>query len=289
MFRVQKLLHHCICLNGSTPTQIRCESTSTEFIHFWLRPTVDDNDTNHKATKSLHRTIRQNDSFQNEVKCDRNELLLNIQQYRNSNVYGTTEIMSIFVLWTETAFKYSPTFIKWPNAMCLSTIDSEGGPSARFVLLKSIELNRGQFIFFTNYQSQKALEIADSNQVSITFYWDILDLSVRIKGTAHRVSQDLSDRYWSVRPKASKISQITSDQSMTMESKRDLERKYEQIERQYGGMKSEVIPRPQNWGGYAVTAERVEFWNGNDIRFHDRTVFTKQRNGDKWSVTRLQP
>ena len=128
-----------------------------------------------------------------------------------------------------------------------------------------------------------------SNKVSMTFYWDILDLSVRIKGKITKIDNELNDLYWSTRPKQSKLSAITSNQSSIIKSKDELEKRYKIIEKQYENTQSEDIPRPNHWAGFAVNAEIIEYWNGDKYRLHDRSVFTKNIKNNQWTVLRLQP
>ena len=277
MLRLQKILNQC---------------DNNEYKHFWRRPkNVESGKRTQTETELLQYKIQNNDYFLKEVEMDRNRLLMHINKYhKDEGEYTTKDVMNIFILWINTAFKYSPTFIKHANAFCVSTIDRNNYPSSRYVLLKSMELNKGQFIFFTNFNSNKAYSILNvSNKVSMTFYWDILDLSVRINGKITKVDKELNDSYWSTRPKQSKIAAITSDQSSFIISKDELEKRYKIIEAQYNDTKSEDIPRPKHWAGLAVNAEIIEFWNGDKYRFHDRSVFTKDNDNKKWTIMRLQP
>lgn len=275
MLRVQKILNQ---LN---------DNQDNVYKHFWRRPKR--SGTKQTETDLLHYKIKNNDYFIKEVDMDKNKLLVGINKYhKDKGQYSTNDIMNMFILWINTAFKYSPTFIKHPNAVCVSTIDMNNYPSSRYVLLKTMELNKGQFIFFTNFNSNKGHSILNvSNKVSMTFYWDILDLSVRIKGKISKVDNKLNDSYWSTRPRQSKIAAITSDQSSSIISKDELEKRYKIIDLKYKNTKNENIPRPKHWAGFAVNAEIIEFWNGDKYRFHDRSVFTKV--DDKWTIKRLQP
>lgn len=275
MLRVQKILNQ---LN---------DNQDNVYKHFWRRPKR--STTKQTETDLLHYKIKNNDYFIKEVDMDKNKLLVGINKcHKDKGQYSTNDIMNMFILWINTAFKYSPTFIKHPNAVCVSTIDMNNYPSSRYVLLKTMELNKGQFIFFTNFNSNKGHSILNvSNKVSMTFYWDILDLSVRIKGKISKVDNKLNDSYWSTRPRQSKIAAITSDQSSSIISKDELEKRYKIIDLKYKNTKNENIPRPKHWAGFAVNAEIIEFWNGDKYRFHDRSVFTKV--DDKWTIKRLQP
>ena len=292
MLRLQKVLNHCLTVNNC----VKNEEMELEYINFYRRPKqLKPLNKQQTETEYLHDSIQKNEYFLKEIDLDKEKLLSNINKYHvdnnNKYIYSTDEIMDIFILWINTAFKYSPSFIKHGNAVCLSTIDINGYPSSRYVLLKLIERKTGQFIFFTNFDSNKGNSILNiSNKVSMTFYWDILDLSVRIKGeiSSNSVSDKINDNYWSTRPKKSKLAAITSNQSNVISSKQELEEKYIINEKKYENTQSELIPRPNNWGGFALTMKSIEFWNGDKYRFHDRSVFTKNNN-NKWNIVRLQP
>lgn len=295
MQRLHKVLNHCCSASISSSAAQDCTSNvaEREYMHFWSRSQLKDTDSLQQTeTQHLHDSIQKNNYFLNEVECDKGRLLNDIQRYSDAKCtcYGTEDIMRLFVGWLRCAFKYSPSFIRHANAVCVSTVDADGCPSSRFVLLKSIELKQGHFIFFSNYESDKALQIASvSDQASMVFYWDILDISVRVKGHVERVDEQLSDQYWSTRPKPSKLSAITSNQSRPIASKQELEVKYKAFEAEYKNTESGNVPRPAKWGGFALNARSVEFWNGNKYRCHDRTRFSRQSASNTWRVVRLQP
>ena len=173
----------------------------------------------------------------------------------------------------------------YPNPMVLSTIDPSGQPYSRVVLLKSFGLQG--FVFYTNYQSDKAQQIAHNPQVSLLFFWEALERQVIIKGVAEQTSFEAADEYFASRPRGSQISARASDQSQAIPSREALEQRFQTLSEQYEG---EDIPRPENWGGYLVAPTSIEFWQGQPDRLHDRIRYSR---GDKmsqsWDIERLSP
>lgn len=185
------------------------------------------------------------------------------------------EPLSLFRKWFDEACK-TPEIIE-PNAMCLATATKDAVPSARFVLLKDITDNG--FTFFTNYESRKADDIAENPNVALTFYWLPLRRSVRIEGSAEKISRDESEAYFHQRPRASQIGALASPQSQAIPSREFLDQKEQAIKDQLGP--DGVVPLP-NWGGYLVRPRMVEFWQGQTNRLHDRIRFRRQLvNGEK--------
>ena len=168
-----------------------------------------------------------------------------------------------------------------PTAMTLATVDSRGRPAGRVVLLK--EAGAGGFVFFTNYESRKGREIACHPHVALTFMWKELERQVRIEGTAEKVSAQESDAYFATRPPGSRIGAWASPQSDVLPNRDWLEKRWEQLAKEYG----ENPPRPPHWGGYRVTPEFIEFWQGRVSRLHDRIAYT--RGNDTWRIERLAP
>lgn len=170
-----------------------------------------------------------------------------------------------------------------PNAMNLATISEQGRPTSRIVLLKGIE--NQCFVFYTNYQSQKGRELATSPACALTFFWPELERQIRIEGVAARVSPETSDQYFQSRPRGSQIGAWSSPQSSVIKDRHLLEQRVAEIEKKFQGM--EPLPRPHQWGGYAVAPFEIEFWQGRPSRLHDRIVYTL--SGDQWSIHRLAP
>jgi len=170
-----------------------------------------------------------------------------------------------------------------PNAMTLSTVNAQGRPSSRIVLLKGI--HQSKFVFYTNYQSDKGKDLEINHACSLLFFWPELERQVRIEGTAERVDAATSDEYFQSRPRASQIGAWSSPQSTAIQSREILEQRVKEIEKRFHGL--EVLPRPHQWGGYVVTPLRMEFWQGRASRLHDRILFSP--SGETWSINRLSP
>jgi pyridoxamine 5'-phosphate oxidase len=168
------------------------------------------------------------------------------------------------------------------NAMTASTVDSEGRPSARVVLLKGVE--EGSFVFFTNYDSKKAADLACNENIFLHFFWPGLHRQISITGVAAKVSREASEQYFATRPRESQAGAWASHQSSVIASRGELETAFADIERQYEGR---AIPCPPNWGGYSVLPSRFEFWQGRASRLHDRICYTLVDG--EWQITRLAP
>jgi len=171
-----------------------------------------------------------------------------------------------------------------PNAMILSTVDSDGSPSSRTVLLK--EIDKQGFIFYTNYNSDKAKDIENNDNVCLLFLWKEQERQVRISGRAQKVEVSKSQSYFHSRPKGSQIGAWTSPQSDVIMDREILETKKKEIETQY--QDSDVLPLPPFWGGYIVKPTSVEFWQGRPSRLHDRLRYRKGQKNE-WLVERLAP
>ncbi|MCX8111873.1 MAG: pyridoxamine 5'-phosphate oxidase [Bacteroidia bacterium] len=168
-----------------------------------------------------------------------------------------------------------------PNAFTLATVDKEGQPHARIVLLKGME--PPYLYFYTNYESAKAQEIADNARVAATFWWDVLERQVRIEGWAEKAPPEVSDIYFATRPYGSQIGAWASPQSHPI-SLAELEQRWAEYCQRYPEGK---VPRPPHWGGYRIIPRRIEFWQGRPNRLHDRIVYI--RRGDSWHKQRLAP
>lgn len=168
------------------------------------------------------------------------------------------------------------------NAMTLATASKEGRPSARTVLLKGIHKNG--FVFFTNYESRKGEEIAENPQVALLFFWKELERQVRVEGRIEKIDAAESDEYFNSRPIESRMGAWASPQSKVIPDRKFLEKKEKQIEREFA---NKAIPRPQNWGGYIVIPDTMEYWQGRPGRLHDRILYTF--DGTVWKKERLAP
>lgn len=168
-----------------------------------------------------------------------------------------------------------------PTAMTLATVDAEGSPAARIMLLKALD-GRG-FVFYTNYESRKGQELTARPRAALTFFWKELERQVRIEGTVEKVSAAESDEYFASRPLGSRIGAWASTQSATIASRPWLEARVKAAETQYG----EAPPRPPHWGGYRVLPDWLEFWQGRQSRLHDRIAYTREAGG--WKISRLSP
>ncbi|MFP4288572.1 MAG: pyridoxamine 5'-phosphate oxidase [Bacteroidales bacterium] len=169
-----------------------------------------------------------------------------------------------------------------PNAMVLSTASITQGVSSRTVLLK--ELDSKGFVFFTNYNSRKAQEIESNPYGSLLFLWLELERQVRIGGKIEKVSEKESDRYFNTRPRESQLGAWSSDQSAVIPDKKTLTDNFRKMEEQFKG---KPIPRPDFWGGYRLTPIKMEFWQGQPGRMHDRLLYIL--TGKTWEIKRLSP
>ncbi len=170
-----------------------------------------------------------------------------------------------------------------PNAVCLSTVDSQNRPSSRTVLLKYFD-EKG-FVFFTNYESKKAAEIAENPHVALLFFWSDAARQVKILGTAERISARETLKYFVSRPRGSQIGAWVSAQSSVISSRSLLENKFQEIKTKFS---KKEVPLPSFWGGYRVVPYEIEFWQGRRNRLHDRFVYTRQDDGS-WEIERLAP
>jgi len=170
-----------------------------------------------------------------------------------------------------------------PYAMCLSTVNKEGKPSSRMVYMRDII--EDNFVFYTNYNSQKGLELAENPYASLNIHWGELERQIRIEGKVTKVAPEVSNAYFNARPKESKIGAWASYQSSILPSRSELEKKVAELKDQYKD--TENIPRPGFWGGYQLTPTRIEFWQGRPSRLHDRIVF--ERENEEWTLKRVSP
>jgi pyridoxamine 5'-phosphate oxidase len=183
-----------------------------------------------------------------------------------------------FKLWLSEAIKNEEYE---PNAMMLSTVDAELQPHSRMVLLK--ELTDEGFVFFTNYEGNKGIQILHNHQVSLLFFWPVLERQVRITGNTEKISEQDSEEYFKMRPLFSQISAWASPQSRKIPSREYLDKQFEHYKQQFGAK----VPRPPFWGGFLVRPKTFEFWQGRPDRMHDRLLYTK--NDQQWEIYRLAP
>lgn len=169
-----------------------------------------------------------------------------------------------------------------PEAMTLATVDSDGAPDARMVLLKGH--GPDGFRFFTNYESAKAAQIAADPRAALVFYWREQDRQVRVRGTLERLSAADSDTYFATRLRESRLGAWASPQSQSLPGREVLDQRLAAVEAKW----EEDIPRPEHWGGFLLRPEAVEFWQGQRARLHDRFLYSRKPAGG-WRIERLAP
>ncbi|MGV8913398.1 MAG: pyridoxamine 5'-phosphate oxidase [Rhodoglobus sp.] len=185
-----------------------------------------------------------------------------------------------FRLWLSNA---SESRVYEPNAMVLSTVEADGSPSSRTVLLRAID--DAGFEFFTNYSSIKGHALIANPAAALVFPWYAIHRQVLVQGTARPIATALSDQYFATRPRGSQIAAHASEQSQPIPSRALLEQRVTELEAEFDGRD---VPRPTDWGGFTVTPHTIEFWQGRSSRLHDRVRFTRAATGD-WNRMRLQP
>jgi pyridoxamine 5'-phosphate oxidase len=173
--------------------------------------------------------------------------------------------------------------LKEPNAMTLATVTPDGRPAARIVLLK--EVDRGDFIFYTNYESRKGRELEVTPYAALIFYWGELERQVRVEGEVRLTSRDQSEAYFHSRPKGHQLGAWASAQSRRAEDRNELEARLTELEEKYED--AAELPLPDYWGGYRVTPRLIEFWQGRPNRMHDRIEYV--REAAQWKRWRLWP
>jgi pyridoxamine 5'-phosphate oxidase len=187
--------------------------------------------------------------------------------------------VALFAAWFEAARK-SGFYL--PESMSLATADAAGRPSVRMVLLKGFD--ESGFVFYTNYESRKARDLAENPWAALCLHWNVLQRQVRVRGPVSKVTSEESEAYFRTRPRGSRVGAWASRQSSELPDRAELERRYAELERRYAG---EEVPLPEFWGGYRVVPEVMEFWQGRANRLHDRLEYRRDDAG--WSVRRLYP
>jgi len=190
------------------------------------------------------------------------------------------EPFRLFSAWLEDATKSE---LNDPNALALATVDAEGLPDVRMVLLKDFD-GRG-FVFYTNFESAKGREILGNMKAAMCFHWKSLRRQVRVRGPVEVVSDEEADAYYATRPRGSRIGAWASKQSRPLESRFALEKAVAEYTAKYA---IGEIPRPKHWSGFRIVPSQIEFWHDRPFRLHDRVVF-KRSEGGEWEKARLYP
>ncbi|HXM81466.1 MAG TPA: pyridoxamine 5'-phosphate oxidase [Burkholderiales bacterium] len=195
-----------------------------------------------------------------------------------SEAHADRDPIRQFEHWFEDALRAR---LPLPNAATLATVSESGAPAARVVLLKGID--RGGFVFYTNYRSRKGRELDARGDACLVFLWSDLERQVRIEGSVEKVSAEESDEYYATRPLGARLSAWASAQSERVPDRAALEAAMEEARRRH----AERPPRPPHWGGYRVIPRCIEFWQGRADRLHDRLVYKRGDGG--WRIERLAP
>ncbi len=203
----------------------------------------------------------------------------NVSTLTKGDFTEADEPLALFAAWLEEATKSE---INDPTAMSLATVDDEGMPDIRMVLLKGFDA-RG-FVFYTNFDSTKGQELLQSRKAAMGFHWKSLRRQVRIRGPVEIVSNEEADEYYASRPRGSRIGAWASKQSRPLESRFALEKEVARYTAKFG---VGTIPRPDHWSGFRLVPVEIEFWKDGAFRLHDRVRFS--RNDNSWSKVRLYP
>lgn len=213
--------------------------------------------------------------------------MLNFAGIRKDYLKATLDINAVhpdpvsqFDTWFQEALNAA---VLEPSAMALASVNKDGWPSLRIMLLKGIE--EGKFIFYSNYKSRKGKELQINPACAATFFWPELERQVRIEGNVELLKRPVTEEYFKTRPRDSQVSAWASPQSESIRDRKVLEDLIEQTEGKF--KRYEVLPLPPHWGGYALSPLSVEFWQGRPSRLHDRILYTRKQN--TWTIERLAP
>ncbi len=190
--------------------------------------------------------------------------------------------LALFGRWFDAALDAK---LRDANAFVLSTADADGRPSSRVLLLK--DYSSAGFVFYTNYASRKGEDLARNPLGAILFYWAEHERQVRIEGAVAKVSREESAAYFASRPRESQLGAHASHQSHEIKDRAELENRFAGLEREYGS--EGAVPLPEDWGGYILQPEAIEFWQGRSNRLHDRLLYTKRGDEASWNRARLSP
>jgi pyridoxamine 5'-phosphate oxidase len=196
-------------------------------------------------------------------------------------VFTINDPFALFADWLSLARDKEPNDA---NAMSLATVDDDGMPNVRVVLLKDIDACG--LTFYTNVESAKGEELAGNAQAAVCFHWKTIRRQVRFRGSVERVSDEEADAYFATRARGAQLGAHASAQSRPMDSREALEREIERLDENWNG---EDIPRPDHWSGYRITPLEIEFWVNRPFRLHDRRVYWREKPGDEWTVETLYP
>lgn len=203
------------------------------------------------------------------------------KDYASGSLDGSgVSMQDLLRTWLEDARQRDPDDY---NAMTLSTVDGQGHPDARIVLLRDVDREGTGFLFYTNYHSTKGKQLTANPAAALTFFWPALERQLRVRGRVEPLTAKESDRYFHSRPRPSRIGAWASQQSEEIEDRAALESARARVDSLF----PDDVPRPEHWGGYRLVADVMEFWQGRPGRLHDRIRHTRQ--GDAWTQDRLQP